>query len=107
MNHVAIVEDIREVVVRADLLKLLKRGELRLVIPQAKISHRGCVLVDGRRGEVLHRREISFVEHLEPVRLARKLDVARDVWRFLLKFTGRDKISLHEGRSDQTSQDRD
>src|SRR6185437_8590615 len=107
IDRVAIVVDAGEIIVGADFLKLLERGELRVLIPEAQVTHRGGVLLNRLRREVLNVWKIALIKFIEPVCFASEGDIARNVREFFLEFAGRDDVVLLDCRSNQAAEDCD
>ena len=83
IDGVAINIDVRELVVRPDLLELAVRGEQGPGVPQADILDGRVVLLQILQGQRLVRRELSLLDVVQAVGQARVADVEVDV-RLLL-----------------------
>ena len=106
VDHVPVVVDRDEVVVRADLLNLRERLQQRLGIPQPHVAERGLVRVDVRAGELRIARQLPFVDVLQGECLARGLDVVLDERRLADLLVRRDDKPLHRRRACRPGRDR-
>ena len=84
IDRVPVDVDVQELEQRPDRLQLLQRRPQRLRIPQPHVVDRVLVRRDLLVGRLQRRRELLLVDLLQPVRVARHVDVALQV-RLLLR----------------------
>ena len=90
VDHVAVVVDRDEVVVRADFLDLPERVEQRLVVPERHVVERGGVSRDVGARQRRIARELALFDVVEAEGRTRRRDGVRDERRFAHLLVRRD-----------------
>ena len=96
VDHVAVVVDVLEVVVRPDLLDLRERLQQRLVIPEPDVLDRAGVVDDVARRQLGVAGELAFLDAIERRRPPRRGDVVLDERLFLVLLVRRHDEALDE-----------
>ena len=88
VNPIAVVINVLEVVISADLLELGKGGQQRLVVPHADVAESRLILSDVIQAQVFDGGEFALFEAIQRIRLAGEFDGVCDVGAFPINFIG-------------------
>src|SRR5947209_7880561 len=100
VDRVAVYIYVRELVVRAERLKLRESAEQRAVVPEPDVVDNGAVLTQLLGCNRVDSRNLALAELVQPEGRASGGDVVQDVRGFFGQFAGLDLELLHEPRVD-------